>query len=75
MKLYNRSSTRLKRKLLRENQTETEKILWDKLKRKQLLGVKFFRQYGIGEYIVDFYCTKFMLVIELDGNQLILKKV
>ena len=33
------------------------------------MGFKFFRQYGIGEYIVDFYCPQRKLVIEVDGSQ------
>ena len=32
-------------------------------------GYKFFRQYGIGSYIVDFYCSLLKLVIEADGGQ------
>lgn len=32
-------------------------------------GLKFFRQYGIGAYIADFYCPKRRLVIEVDGGQ------
>lgn len=42
--------------------------LWDQLKNKQLNGLKFRRQQGIGPYIVDFYCPKLKLAIELDGD-------
>ncbi len=49
--------------------TETEVILWSRLRRKQLCGVSFFRQKPIGRYIVDFYCPTKKLVIELDGVQ------
>ncbi len=49
--------------------TEAEVILWLKIKGKQLNGYKFRRQHGIGNYIVDFYCPKLKLVIELDGEQ------
>jgi len=38
------------------------------LRAKRFKDLKFFRQYGIGEYIVDFYCPKLKLVIELDGK-------
>lgn len=31
-------------------------------------GYKFYRQYGIGKYIVDFYCPKLKLVVEIDGS-------
>ena len=47
--------------------TEPEKRLWQIL-RKQQIGVKFRRQHGIGEYIVDFYCAELKLVIEVDGD-------
>lgn len=69
MKVFNKNSTKYNRKKLRENQTETEAIIWNRLRNRQLLGCKFFRQYGIGKYIVDFYCPKRKLVIEIDGNQ------
>ncbi|MEN8251795.1 MAG: endonuclease domain-containing protein [Bacteroidota bacterium] len=51
---------------LRDNETKTEKLLWSRLRNKQL-GVKFRRQHPIGNYIADFYCHKAQLVIELDG--------
>ncbi len=38
------------------------------MRAKLFKKLKFFRQYGIGEYIVDFYCPKLKLVIELDGE-------
>ncbi len=57
------------RRELRKNQTETEKIIWDKLRDRRFLNLKFRRQYGIGNYIADFYCSSLKLVIELDGGQ------
>src|SRR4030067_2368144 len=54
---------------LRNNMTAAEKMLWLKLRRKQLKGHPFYRQKIIGKYIVDFYCPKANLVIELDGGQ------
>lgn len=45
-----------------------EVILWQKLRAKQLNGVKFRRQYSIGKYIVDFYAPKHKVVIEIDGD-------
>lgn len=45
-----------------------EVILWQKLRAEQLYGLKFRRQYGIGKYIVDFYCPKKKLAIEIDGD-------
>ena len=49
--------------------TEAEKLLWEKLRGKQLKGYQFYRQKTIGNYIVDFYCPKAKLVIELYGGQ------
>ena len=55
------------RQRLRNNPTEPERQLWNRLKGSQL-GVKFRRQMGIENYIVDFYCPERHLVIELDGD-------
>jgi very-short-patch-repair endonuclease len=44
-------------------------LLWYNLRNKQIQGVRFHRQYGIGRYVVDFYCPKYKLAIELDGGQ------
>ena len=56
-------------KTLRENMTEAERLLWEKIRGKQLKGYQFYRQKTIGSCIVDFYCPKAKLVIELDGRQ------
>jgi very-short-patch-repair endonuclease len=53
--------------LLRTGMTEAEKHLWQRLKLKHL-GCMFYRQKPIGDYIVDFYCPKARLVIEVDGD-------
>jgi very-short-patch-repair endonuclease len=55
-------------KELRRRQTEAEKILWLKLKNKQLCGVKFRRQEPIGNFVVDFVSFEKKLIIEVDGN-------
>ncbi len=52
---------------LRTNSTKSETKLWTYLKGKQLLGVDFHRQKPIDNHIVDFFCNKLMLAIELDG--------
>ena len=49
--------------------TESEGALWFRLRGKQLLGVQFYRQKPIGDYVVDFYAPKARLVIEVDGSQ------
>jgi very-short-patch-repair endonuclease len=52
---------------LRQNMTVTEIMLWQRLKGKQIQGYDFDRQKPIDEYIVDFYCKKLKLAIEIDG--------
>jgi very-short-patch-repair endonuclease len=56
------------RKILRNESTVPEAVLWNSLKARQVLGKKFRRQAGIGPYIVDFLCVESGLVIELDGD-------
>ncbi len=48
--------------------TVPEVVLWSRLQRSQLRGLKFRRQYGVGPYIVDFYCPRCRLAIEIDGD-------
>lgn len=67
--IANNPSLKKFRKKLRKNQTDTENFLWQRLRNKQLNGLKFFRQYSLGPYILDFYCPKKHLAIELDGGQ------
>ncbi len=52
---------------MRKCMTTWERMLWEKLRREQL-GVKFRRQQIIEGFIVDFYCEKKKLVIEVDGS-------
>lgn len=59
---------------LRKQMTDAEITLWFKLRRKQLKGYQFYRQKIIKKYIVDFYCPKASLVIEVDGSQHYLKE-
>jgi len=54
---------------LRSNLTDAEQRLWSCLRRKQILGVQFYRQKTIGNYIVDFYAPAAKLVVEVDGAQ------
>jgi len=53
---------------LRIRMTQAEITLWEALRDKRLDGIKFRRQHPIGRFIVDFYCHKYLLVIELDGG-------
>jgi very-short-patch-repair endonuclease len=54
---------------LRKNQTDAEKLLWYRLRNRQLADCKFRRQQVIGPYIADFLCLEPKLIIELDGGQ------
>ncbi len=54
---------------LRTNMTDAERMLWSRLRGKQLLGVQFYRQKPLGPFIVDFYSHAAKLVIEVDGGQ------
>ena len=54
---------------LRRNQTEAERLLWQRLRKRDVLGHKFRRQHRIGPYYVDFVCPNAWLVVELDGSQ------
>ena len=56
-----------KAKMLRYNMTSTESALWKRLKKKQLLGLRFRAQHPIDIFIADFYCHKLKLVVEVDG--------
>ncbi len=56
------------RKFLRQNQTPTEKIIWEKLRNRKFLNLKFRRQHPIDNFIVVFYCAEPSFIIEIDGK-------
>jgi very-short-patch-repair endonuclease len=58
-----------RRRDLRRNQTEAEKAFWSHVRNRQFRGLRFFRQYSIGRYVLDFYCPKTNIAVELDGGQ------
>jgi very-short-patch-repair endonuclease len=68
-RLHNKIELASKRKQLRNNATQAEKLLWHELRNSQLAGKKFRRQHSVGKYILDFYCPDERLAIELDGGQ------
>lgn len=68
MKPYNKN-LKLPSRDLRSNMTDAEQLLWSRLRRKQILGLQFYRQKPLLNYIVDFYCPAVNLVIECDGGQ------
>ena len=55
------------RRKLRRQMTSAEVALWIMIKNRQLDGERFLRQFSIGHFVVDFYCSKYKLAIELDG--------
>ncbi len=64
---YNKSLKQFSRNL-RKNMTDAERLLWSRIRRKQLKRLQFYSQKIIGNYIVDFYCPELKLVIEIDGG-------
>jgi len=54
---------------LRANLTDCERLLWRRLRNRQLSGFKFRRQHPLPPYVLDFYCAELGLAIELDGGQ------
>jgi len=68
MKLHNRKYLKKIRKHLRNHSTAAEATLWKMLQKSQVGGYKFRRQHSVGKYILDFYCPKLQLAIELDGE-------
>ncbi len=65
---YNKNLRVLSRQLRRKS-TDAERLLWSKIRRRQIKNYQFFRQKPIGNYIVDFYCKDAKLIIEIDGGQ------
>lgn len=65
---YNRHLKQHSREL-RNRMTDAEIRLWSKLRMKQINSFQFYRQKPIGNYIVDFFCPRAKLVIEVDGSQ------
>ena len=65
-----RYNPRLKQiaRTLRKQMTLAEILLWQQVKGKQVLGYDFHRQKPIDEYVVDFYCPRLKLVLEIDGD-------
>jgi very-short-patch-repair endonuclease len=69
MVLYYNKKLKFNARSLRTHSTDAENLLWSRLRRKQFCNIQFYRQKPIGNYIVDFYAPKALLVIEVDGGQ------
>ena len=64
-----RADLKAKARQLRSNMTDAEQKLWYHLRRKQILGIQFYRQRPLGTYVVDFHAPEIELVVEIDGSQ------
>jgi very-short-patch-repair endonuclease len=69
MHLYNNQDAKGKRRALRRSLTDAERKLWTALRNRQICRLKFVRQYGVGKFVLDFYCPEIRLAIEVDGSQ------
>lgn len=65
---YDRGLKKISRDL-RKRMTDAEKLLWSKLRKKQIKGQQFYRQKIIGRHVADLYCPKARLVVEIDGGR------
>ena len=65
---WGRGQTSVSRQL-RANVSDAEQKLWQSLRRKQINGLRFRRQFPLGSYFADFVCLPARLVIEVDGSQ------
>jgi len=54
---------------LRSEMTDAESYLWQRLRSRQIHGLKFRRQHPVGKFILDFACIEAKLIIEVDGGQ------
>ena len=68
-KLISKASLTQLAKNQRRNRTDAELELWWALRSRQIEGLKFRRQFPVGNFIVDFVCLDARLVIEVDGSQ------
>jgi very-short-patch-repair endonuclease len=66
--LFNKKSEKEKRRYLRTHQTFSEKIVWFNIKQRQICGERFLRQFSVDKFVLDFYCPRLHLGIEIDGD-------
>lgn len=66
--IFNRRAMKERRQMLRRNMSEAERILWSKLRRKQVNELRFRRQYSVSAFVLDFYCPEIRLDVEVDGD-------
>lgn len=73
--INNKPEFKERRSQLRRDQTDAERKLWHFFRNRQFFGLKFYRQFSVGPYILDFYCFDKKLAIELDGSQHLEKEI
>jgi very-short-patch-repair endonuclease len=66
--IFNKAKECEKRRSLREEMPKAEALVWQRLRRRQVEGFKFRRQYSVDAYVIDFYCSELRLAIEIDGD-------
>ncbi len=66
--VYTRKDSEFTRSVLRKRMTAPELVFWTAVRNRKLKGYKFRRQYSTGKYVIDFYCAKVRLGIEIDGE-------
>ena len=67
-RIFNWKSEKIKRRELRKNMSKAEQIIWQRLRKRQISGKRFLRQFSMEKYVVDFYCQELKLAIEVDGD-------
>ncbi len=68
MRIHYDNKLKSRSRQLRNKSTLSEVLMWNQLKGKKVRGYQFTRQKPVGHYIVDFFCFKLRLVIEIDGD-------
>ena len=67
-KVYNKNTEKDKRRSLRQDIVKAEKVIWGKIRNRQIEDCKFRRQYSVDKYVIDFYSPILKLAIEIDGE-------
>ena len=67
-RIFNRTEEKEKRRILRNNMTSAERLLWERLRKRQVKNKRFLRQFSVLKYVLDFYCPEIKLAIEVDGD-------
>ena len=67
-KVYNKNTEKDKRRSLRQDIVKAEKVIWGKIRNRQIEDCKFRRQYSVDKFVIDFYNPILKLAIEIDGE-------